>query len=77
MPGHQLTDFLLLPKLKLAKFEHYETLKSVRFHCTVRGNSAFCPHCGMETTTVHDRRIVRIKDSPHGKSSKLPVWSMF
>lgn len=73
MPGHQLTDFLLLPKLKLAQFEHYETLKSVRFHCTVRGNSAFCPHCGMETTKVHDRRIVRIKDSPHEAKQKFLV----
>lgn len=73
MPGHQLTDFLLLPKLKLAKFEHFETIKSVRFHCTVRGNSAFCPHCGMETTKVHDRRTVRIKDSPHEAKQKFLI----
>lgn len=73
MPGHQLTDFLLLPKLKLAQFEHYDPLKSVRFHCTVRGNSEFCPQCGMETSKVHDRRIVRIKDSPHEAKQKFLV----
>lgn len=73
MPGHQLTDFLLLPKLKLAQFEHFENVKQVRFHCTVRGNSAFCPHCGMETTTVHDRRTVRIKDAPHEAKEKFLI----
>lgn len=73
MPGHQLTDFLLLPKLKLAQFEHFENVKRVRFHCTVRGNSAFCPHCGMETTKVHDRRIVSIKDAPHEAKEKVLV----
>lgn len=65
MPGHQLTDFLLLPKLKLAQFEHLENVKRARFHCTFRGKSAFCPSCGVETTKFHDRRLVKIKDSPH------------
>lgn len=71
MPGHQLTDFLLLPKLKLAQFEHFESIKSVRFHCTVRGNSAFCPHCGMESSKVYDRRVVKIKDAPHEAKQKF------
>jgi transposase len=73
MPGHQLTDFLLLPKLKLAQFEHYENVKKVKFHCTVDGNSAFCPSCGMESSKVHDRRVVSIKDAPHGSKQKLLI----
>ncbi len=71
MPGHQLTDFLLLPKLKLTNFEHFENVKKVTFHCSVDGPIAYCPHCGMETTTVHDRRTVTIKDAPHEAKQKI------
>lgn len=72
MPGHQLTDFLLLPKLKLTDFEQ-SPLRQVLFHCKTRGNTAFCPHCGMETTKVHDRRKVTIKDAPHGNKEKFLI----
>jgi hypothetical protein len=72
MPSHQLTDFLLLPKLKLTNFEQV-THRQALFHCKVRGNSAFCPSCGMETSKVHDRRKVNVKDAPHGNKENFLI----
>ena len=72
MPSHQLTDFLLLPKLKLTNFEQGAHRQAL-FHCRVRGNSAFCPSCGMETSKVHDRRKVNVKDAPHGNKEKFLI----
>ena len=70
MPESKLTDFLLLPKLKLERFHHGYGKALVEFHCSTESDHAFCPHCGLETTTVHDRRKVRIKDAPHVNKDK-------
>lgn len=70
MPESKLTDFLLLPTLKLDRFDHRTDLFRVEFHCSTDRSSAFCPHCGMETTTIHDRRQVRVKDAPHANRDK-------
>lgn len=72
MSENNLTDFLLLPKLKLSHFEQ-GTTRQVLFHCTVEKISDFCPHCGLETSRVHDRRKVKIKDSPHGSKEKYLI----
>lgn len=70
MPDHKLTDFLLLPKLKLQQFESNNEGNYVIYHCQVKGTKNYCPRCGLETSTVHDRRIVTIKDAPHGFKPK-------
>lgn len=71
MPGNDLTHFILLPKLKLAKFEYSHESKQVTFNCLTESLSDFCPHCGMETSRVHDRRWVNIKDATHGQKQKV------
>lgn len=74
MPELNLTDFLLLPKLKLERLEHIPDSRTVNFFCLTKGsNIAYCPHCGLETTTVHDRRKVKIKDAPHGAKRKYLI----
>jgi hypothetical protein len=44
MPEIQLTDFLLLPKLKLDRLEHRSSLFRVEFYCSTSSEVAFCPH---------------------------------
>lgn len=69
MPNSKLTQFLLLPNLKLLKFERFK--KKLVFHCESMTQSIWCTHCGLEITKVHDRRIVTIKDAPYLRSSKI------
>lgn len=71
MPGNDLTHFILLPKLKLSQFHYDHDSKQVTFECLTDSKSDFCPHCGMETSTVHDRRLVQIKDANHGHKQKI------
>lgn len=71
MPNLKLTDFLLLPKLKLQHFEYNQDAALVTYHCSVKGRKNFCPHCGLETSTVHSYRSVTIKDAPHGMKAKV------
>lgn len=64
MSSDHLTRFLLLPELNLTKFYYrrtvlnYEAVKSSPFEV--------CPKCATPSTTVHDRRRVKVKDIPHG-----------
>ncbi len=71
MPEEQLTDFLLLPKLHLDRFEFRSHSATTVFHCRNTDPTAFCPACGLETSTVHDRRVVSIRDAPHGNKNKF------
>ena len=63
MPTAHLTKFTLLPELKLSSFRYtstvlrYETIKESKFEV--------CPKCATPSYTVHDRRIVTVKDAPH------------
>ena len=71
MPDKKLTQFLLLPKLELVNFHSSQLKKKVVFECETKTRSDFCPHCGMETSLVHDRRTVKILDAPHGNRLKV------
>lgn len=69
MSEAKLTRFLLLPKLEFVDFKQFKN-KNVTFVCKSISESSWCPHCGLECTKVHDRRIVKILDSPHGNKQK-------
>lgn len=71
MPDKKLTKFLLLPKLELLKFENINSSKTVIYTCQTSVNQDFCPHCGLETSYVHDKRIVKIKDAPQAGRVKI------
>ncbi len=64
MSETHLTRFLLLPELKLTSFRFksselfYQAVKESRFEV--------CPHCATPSSKVHDRRQVKVKDSPEG-----------
>lgn len=70
MPESNLTQFILLPNLKLVNFHYDQPSKTVFFYCDTDSSIAYCPHCGLETKTVHDKRTVHIKDAPHGAKNK-------
>lgn len=71
MPNSELTKFLLLPKLELVNFNYNAPEKCVIYHCKTTSKVSYCPFCGLETKTVHDRRLVKIKDAPHGVKAKI------
>ena len=71
MPNKKLTNFLLLPKLELLKFLNKTHQNSVLFYCQTKSKSEFCPHCGLETSKVHDTREVKILDAPYMGRTKI------
>lgn len=71
MPGLDLTRFALLPKLKLLRVERILKFRTLIFFCSSTSDKAFCPHCGLETTQIHDHRIVKILDAPYGEFKKI------
>jgi len=71
MPNSKLTNFLLLPKLSLVDLE--QKTKRITFYCESTTKSIWCPHCGLECFKVHDRRTVKIKDSPNSAKQKVLV----
>ncbi len=71
MPDQDLTRFILLPKLQLARMERVAETRTFIFHCFTNTKTAFCPHCGLETNFVHDHRVVKILDAPHAEHRKL------
>ncbi len=71
MPHSKLTQFLLLPKLRLVEFGNITRNKVVIFHCETNSTSDFCPHCGLETFRIHDHRVVTIIDAPHAAKKKI------
>lgn len=71
MPDKKLTKFLLLPKLELLKFHNINHQNSVTFYCSTNSKSNFCPHCGLETSKIHDTRDVRILDAPYMGRTKI------
>lgn len=74
MPSNKLTNFLLLPKLKLVEFQNIQHRNSIIYICKTSGKSDFCPHCGLETTKVHDKRVVKIRDAPQaGRVKTLKI----
>ena len=71
MPHSKLTQFLTLPKLQLVDFLNSDRKRKVIFVCETNSTSDWCPHCGLETDWVHDKRVVKILDSPHGNRLKV------
>jgi transposase len=68
MSADHLTRFLLLPELKLTSFRYksselfYQAVKESKFEV--------CPHCATPSSKIHDRRQVRVKDSPEGGKAR-------
>lgn len=71
MPDQKLTQFLLLPKLELISFQNSQQKKKTVFECQTKTDHDFCPHCGLETRVIHDRRVVKVLDAPHGTRLKV------
>ena len=71
MPNKELTKFLLLPKLELTEFHNIEKTNSILYHCNTTQKTQYCPHCGLETSKVHDRRVIKIKDAPQTGRNKI------
>jgi len=71
MPDQNLTRFILLPKLQLVRMERLSETRTIIFYCLTSTKAAFCPHCGLETSLVHDHRTVKILDAPHAEHRKL------
>ncbi|MBK7844485.1 MAG: transposase [Bdellovibrionales bacterium] len=74
MPQHEkISQFLLLPELKLLKFGRD---RSGRKHKQVEKVSSFeiCPKCATPSKTVYDRRWAKAHDAPiHGNQVWLHV----
>ncbi len=73
MPHQRLSNFILLPELKLTNWLSKDRWKSI-VQCERNEKHAFCPKCGVLTETIYDHRRVRIKDAPiRGKLIVLSV----
>jgi transposase len=63
VPIARLSNFLLLPDLKLEKVVHPVRHQGV-YHCTKIKTPEVCPRCASLSVTGYDTRRVRIQDSP-------------
>ena len=63
MPINSLTNFILLPELKLTRSVR-ENLGRSRLECEKAKNVEYCPRCASPSSATYDHRTVRIKDAP-------------
>ena len=63
MPFNKISNFLLLPELKLLDFKARHRWTHT-YECERERKAAFCPKCGVLSETLYDHRWVRIKDAP-------------
>lgn len=79
MPTQRLSNFILLPELKLVQSVQ-ESYSSGRLECVKVPKTEYCPRCAQPSNVAYDHRTVRIKDAPirgHGVSlviRKRRLW---
>ena len=62
MPSRILAQSLLLRELHLVKVEKFQ--HRLWICCQKRSQREICPKCATPSSTLYDKRIVRVKDSP-------------
>ena len=63
MPSDRLSNFILLPELKLVEAVRENRLCS-RYECEKEPQTEYCPKCASPSVSTYDHRFVRIKDDP-------------
>ena len=79
MPMKTLSNFILLPELKLVRIESQGRFNAL-WHCQKIPRLEYCPKCATPSNSTYDHRVVRVKDNPirgHGASlviRKRRLW---
>ena len=63
MPRNTLTNFNLLPELKLVQ-SYKESKSTGRIECEKVAKVEYCHRCAKPSSTTYDHRTVRVKDAP-------------
>lgn len=63
MSKNNLTNFILLPELKLVRSVR-ESRSTGRLDCQKVSKTEYCPKCAHPSAVAYDHRTVRIKDAP-------------
>lgn len=63
MPRNTLTNFILLPELKLVQ-SYKESKSTGRIECEKVAKVEYCHRCAKPSSTTYDHRTVRVKDAP-------------
>ena len=68
------SKFILLPELKL--LTHWQSARfRTHYKCFKESLFEVCPKCAVKSYSVHDRRLVKVKDQPiRGSGIVLHVW---
>ncbi len=66
--------FILLPELKL--LTHWQSARfRTHYKCFKASEFEVCPRCAVKCYSVHDKRLVKVKDQPlRGSGVVLHVW---
>ncbi len=65
MPFKKLAQNFLLPELKV-KHACRSSIRGILVQSTKESKFEVCPKCATKSTTVHDRRKIKVKDAPMG-----------
>jgi transposase len=72
-PENHLVNRFILPDLKLIKFDKISN-KTFKLHCIKKTRWEICRKCPTKSFTVHDKRVVTIRDAKlFNKSIKLVI----
>lgn len=63
MPADRLSNFILLPELKLTAVVQ-ESRSSARYECEKLRRIEYCPKCATPSNSTYDHRWVRVNDAP-------------
>lgn len=63
MPSQRLSNFILLPELKLTRILK-ESQSTCRIECSKARKLEYCPRCASPSSSTYDHRVVRVKDAP-------------
>ena len=63
MPQNIITNFILLPELKLIKTERLRKFQNL-YHCSKDKKPEVCPRCATLAQTTYDHRYVVVEDAP-------------
>ncbi len=63
MPAHTLSNFILLPELKLIHLGKEGPFSGV-YRCEKEAHSEYCPKCASMSSSTYDHRLVRVQDEP-------------
>lgn len=73
MPSEKLSQFLLLPELKLVSVRTEDKIRAI-YEVQKQSKFEVCPKCATKASSVYDRRYVQVKDAPiRGKFVSLKI----